>query len=288
MRNRLTASILALASACLVAAGLTAPASAITGNYEKDFVHDYVGLLVFYTDPDPDTGDPFSHRCSGTLISPTVIVTAGHCTEGVDIGRVYFQQSVAPNYSPDAFGGRGGDPTTGYPYENGLTFSRADNYGAFLDYPETRDVGVVVLDAPYTPPSGLFGLLPEAGAIDRYAASVASKQDALFRSSGYGLSDRDPVVVSFRERLMAVGHLVEATSSITPYNLKTTANPSKGKGGSCSGDSGGPVFFEGTRIIAAVVSFGFNPQCKGIDVSYRLDRHPVLDWINDPNRVDAG
>jgi Trypsin len=53
----------------------------------------------------PETGDIFSHRCSGSLISPTLIVTAGHCTEGVETGRVYFQQSVAPNYDPDAFGG---------------------------------------------------------------------------------------------------------------------------------------------------------------------------------------
>jgi hypothetical protein len=47
------------------------------------------------------------------------------------------------------------------------------------------------------------------------------------------------------------------------------------------------VFFDGTRIIAAVVSFGFNPQCKGQDYSYRLDRQPVIDWILDPNRADA-
>ena len=65
----------------------------------------FVGLMVFYTDPDPETGDIFSHRCSGTLISPTLMVTAGHCTEGVESGRVYFQQAAAPNYDPDAFGG---------------------------------------------------------------------------------------------------------------------------------------------------------------------------------------
>ena len=44
-------------------------AGAITGNYTKDFTHSAVGLLVFYTTPDPDRRHPFSHRCSGTLIS---------------------------------------------------------------------------------------------------------------------------------------------------------------------------------------------------------------------------
>jgi len=285
--------LLILAAACAaVLASLVPSATAVTGNYEQDFVHDYVGLLVFYTEPDAN-GDIFSHRCSGTLISPTVVVTAGHCTEGVDEGRIYWAQSAAPNYSPTAFGGLGGDPTTGYPYADfgpadTSTFSRADNYGFhnFAGFPNTRDVGVVVLDAPYTPPSGLFGQLPAVGTIDTYA--MRKKQDARFTISGYGLSDQDPVPVSFRERLMATSYLVNNEAPITTYNLKTTANPSQGKGGTCNGDSGGPLFFAGTRIIAAVTSFGMNGQCKGLDFSYRLDRSEVLSWITNPNRPDAG
>jgi trypsin len=287
MRMRLALMAAMAAVTMTVAAGSV---GAITGNYQKDFVHDYVGLVAFYTTPDQVTGDPFSHRCSGTLISPTILVTAGHCTEGVDNGRVYFQQAAAPNYDPNAFGGWGGDPTTGYPYENGITFSRADNFGfhGFEGYPETHDVGVVVLDQPYTPPSGQFGILPGVGAVDQYAASTSFKQDLRVVNSGYGLSDQDPRPVSFRERLMAAAYLVENRSSIAPYNLKTTANAAKDKGGSCSGDSGGPVFFEGTRTIAAVDSYGMNPQCKGLDFSYRLDRAEVLAWITNPNRPDAG
>lgn len=289
MRKRLMIVLAMLAATTAFAA----PASAITGNSEKDFTHDYVGLVVFYTTPDPETGDPFSHRCSGSLISPTIFVTAGHCTEGVDEGRIYFQQAVAPNYSPDAFGGLGGDETTGYPYEGGVTFSRADNYGfdGFVTFPDTHDVGVVVLDAPYTPPSGTFGVLPTAGIVDDLAAEAGSngKKDVRFRTVGYGLLDQDPVAnPGLRERLTAWGYLIEGSSGVTEFNLKTTANPSKGKGGSCNGDSGGPVLIEGTNVLAGVVSFGMNPQCKGQDYSYRLDRAEVLSWINDPNRADAG
>lgn len=278
--------VAALAAALVSFAG---SAGAITGNYQKDFTHDAVGLLVFYTTPDPETGDPFSHRCSGTLISPTVMVTAGHCTEGVDEGRVYFQQSAAPNYDPNAFGGWGGDPTTGYPYLNGVTFSVADNYGFhnFEGYPDTKDVGVVVLDSAVQPANG-FGILPTAGAVDRYVAAAGKKQAARFTVSGYGLSDQDPVPVSFRERLMANSYAVNNEAPVTQYNLKTTANASQGKGGTCNGDSGGPVYFYGTNVIAAVTSFGMNGQCKGLDFSYRLDRPEVLAWIADPNRVDAG
>lgn len=288
MRTRL----LTIATAILGALVIATPASAITYNAQPDFVHDYVGLLVFYTDPDPVTGDIFSHRCTGTLISPTLIVTAGHCTEGVESGRAYFLQSVAPNYDPNAFGGLGGDETTGYPYLNGITFSHTWNFGEiFVGYPsqkDTKDVGLVELDAPYSPPSGLYGLLPGAGAIDAAvaAAGASGKQSVRFVTSGYGLSDQDPRPVSLRERLMAPSYAIEDNDPLTTFQLKTANNPSKGKGGSCNGDSGGPVFFEGTRVIAAVVSFGRDPQCKGQDFSYRLDRQPVIDWILDPNRPD--
>jgi V8-like Glu-specific endopeptidase len=274
----------AMAAALVTFAG---SAGAITGNYTDDFTHDAVGLLVFYTPNTPAGEDPFSHRCSGTLISSTVMVTAGHCTEGVDDGRVYFAQSVAPNYDPTAFGGWGGDPTTGYPYQNGVTFHRADNYGFPAGFPGTKDAGVVVLDAPVTPANG-FGVLPTAGAIDRYLAGVDDKKEARFTVSGYGLSDQDPRPLSFRKRLTATSYAIEGQSTFTDANLKTTSNASQGKGGTCNGDSGGPVYFYGTNVIAAVTSFGMNPQCKGIDYSFRLDRQEVLNWINDPNRVDSG
>ena len=279
--------LLVLAAFAVAVTALAGSAGAITGNYTDDFVHDNVGLLVFYTPNTPAGEDPFSHRCSGTLISSTVMVTAGHCTQGVNEGRVYFQQSVAPNYDPNAFGGRGGDPTTGYPYEGGVTFRRADNYGFLAGYPETKDAGVVVLDTPVTPANG-FGILPSVGQIDRYIAAAPKKQTARFTVSGYGLSDQDPRPVSFRKRLMADSYAINNEAPVTEFNLKTTANASQGKGGTCNGDSGGPVFFYGTNVIAAVTSFGQNGQCKGQDFSYRLDRAPVLAWINDPNRPDAG
>ena len=289
-------ALLAAIAAALVT--FTGSAGAITGNYTKDFKNDFVGLVVFYTTPDAN-GDIFSHRCSGSLLADKVtVVTAGHCTEGVDSGRIYFQQAAAPNYSPTAFGGLGGDEATGYPYTGGnaanqpfsRTFSVADNYGFhnFAGYPNTRDVGVVVLDQPYTTPSGTYAQLPTAGAVDTYIAANKNKKDLRFVSSGYGLSDQDPRPVSTRERLTASAYLINWEAPVTEFNLKTTANPSQGKGGTCNGDSGGPIFFAGTRTIAAVTSFGRNAQCKGQDFSYRLDQQAVLNWINDPNRVDAG
>ena len=81
------------------AAALTLPAAAITGtNWVEDNEHPFVGLIVFY-----DAAGEFVQRCSGSLISPTKFLTAGHCTDanaGVVSARVYFQQNAGANYDP--------------------------------------------------------------------------------------------------------------------------------------------------------------------------------------------
>jgi V8-like Glu-specific endopeptidase len=46
-----------------------------------------VGLVVFYN----SAGSPL-HRCSGTMVSPTTLLTAGHCTAGTAAARVWFDE----------------------------------------------------------------------------------------------------------------------------------------------------------------------------------------------------
>ena len=77
------------------------PAGAITNNYVPDFEHPFVGLVVFYD----DEGE-FMWRCSGSLLSSTVLLTAGHCTdqeadESPSSARVYFQQDAGANFERD-------------------------------------------------------------------------------------------------------------------------------------------------------------------------------------------
>jgi len=87
------------------------PVFAITGNWVVDNEHPYVGLVAFY-----DVNGEFVWRCSGSLISPTKFLTAGHCTdaeggEGAYSARVWFQQDAGANYDPITQL----DPITGYP-----------------------------------------------------------------------------------------------------------------------------------------------------------------------------
>ena len=81
---------------------------------------------------------------------------------------------------------------------------------------------------------------------------------------------------------MAQSTLVNLGSALTDgFNLQTQGN-GNGRGGTCSGDSGGPVFLGGpsSNLIVAVTSFGLNALCRGTDFAYRLDQVDVLKWIN--------
>jgi len=133
-----------LALAAGLALGLLAtaiPASAITGGTDDsptDPKHPNVGLLFFY-----EADGRF--RCSATLISPTVLLTAAHCTAGV-AGKVAvtFDAQVAP----DAAAGRlvlpraADDPGTGLEgsgYDDGLWIVEYDADGKPLPDPSTPD-----------------------------------------------------------------------------------------------------------------------------------------------------
>ena len=270
-----------LLAVVLVALALTAaPAAAITGNYVEDFEHPYVGLVVFY-----DETGAFSHRCSGSLLSPTVFLTAGHCTDGATTARVYFQQDAGANYDPATQV----DPVSGYPETCaagtlGTLCATSDelyNYGFddFAGFPNTRDVGLVILDQEIELDE--YGALAAPGTLDRLATR-RGKQATTFTASGYGLTEVNPVhVTSFRERLMATAKLTNLRSSLTDgFNLQTNGN-GNGRGGTCSGDSGGPVFYGGTEsnLIVAVTSFGLNEWCRGTDFAYRTDTADVFAWI---------
>jgi hypothetical protein len=271
------------------AAFCSAPTFAITGTqWVDDHEHPFVGLLVVY-----DAKGEFAGRCSGSLIDARTFVTAGHCVVDDDAkllasARVYFQQDAGVNFDPVTEI----DPVTGYPETCApgtlgslcATSSSLHNYGFnnFAGFPNTKDVAVVILDQPIHLDE--YGQLPAAGALDRLGRGA---KDTLFTVSGYGLTKRTNVHsplpnTSFRERLMARSTLVNLNSAQNGgFNVQTQGNGND-RGGTCSGDSGGPVFLGGfaANTIVAVTSFGLNELCRGTDFAYRLDRADVIDWIN--------
>jgi Trypsin len=259
------------------------PAQAVTGNYEPDPFHTYVGLAVFY-----DADGEFSHRCSGSLISPSVFLTAGHCTDDADnllYARIYFHEEAGASYDPVTQQ----DPVTGYPDEcvSGdplcVTGSRLYDYGFnnFAGFPNTRDAGIILLDAPVTFETD-FASIAEPGALDPLSRR-RGQLGYLFTISGYGVSDNWPPtqpILSLRVRLMAEAKLNNLNNSWTDgFNIQISSAPGNNRGGICSGDSGGPILWDDTDIIVGITSFGKREQCLGNGYAYRVDQADLLEWI---------
>ncbi len=280
--RRLFASLVAMLA--LVAA-TAAPVGAITGrNYTADFDHPFVGLAVFYTIEDGQ--EVFSHRCSGSLLTDEVFLTAGHCTDGADTARIYFQQDAGAHYDRATQV----DPVSGYPETCaagtlGVTCATSDElynmgFDDFAGFPNTQDAGLIILDQPIT--LSEYGVLPEVGTLDTLKTSRGVK-DVTFTVSGYGVTYVDASgrhTLSYRSRLQGTSKLVNVNSGLNAgFNLQTSGNGG-GRSGTCSGDSGGPVFYPAdTNVIVGVTSFGLNAWCRGTDFAFRIDTQAVQDWI---------
>lgn len=248
-------SLIALFAAFAVLLLTASPAAAITDGTLDGDGHPYVGLMV----AQDETGDPL-WRCSGTLLSPTLFLTAGHCTDGAAHAEIWFVSDLEP------------DPSVyGYPFEGdvGGTPYTHPNYdpNAFYLY----DLGVVVLDEPVYVDT--YGALPELNQLDALAKR-RGQQNTNFTAVGYGLQKSFPDAaawkdVALRTRMVSTPRLIQINTGLTgDYSLLLSNNAHTG--GTCFGD---------TNVIAGVTSYGLNGNCAGTGGVYRVDRADDLEWL---------
>lgn len=263
-----------LAGVLLLSSG---PAQAITNGEPDGTDHPYVGLVVFYL------GDTPSHRCSGTLLSATVLLTAGHCTFDTTSAQVWSDPAVQRgNWAGGPCASSTGFPCTGGTRGTPFTHLGFDNFATF---PNTSDIGIVVLDKRVR--SSTYGTLSSIGFLDGLATARGTKS-VTFTVVGYGLQEIVPNFQADLERWKASSQLVELSSALTDgFNLHTSSSPGNGTGdgttepgGTCFGDSGGPVFYGNSNVIVAVTSFGLNANCVGADYAYRTDLASSQAFIN--------
>ncbi|MEO7773854.1 MAG: trypsin-like serine protease, partial [Steroidobacteraceae bacterium] len=179
----LKAALATIATAVALAGG---PALAITNGDLDGTRHPYVGLMVAQT----AKGEPL-WRCSGTLLSPTIFLTAGHCTEAPAAkAEIWFDADV------EHFIPQNGYPNKGEASGKTFTHPQYDPNRFFL-----YDLGVVVLKKPVALPR--YAALPAQDVLDRMV-TLRGLQDVTFTAVGYGLQQINPVFVeSERVRMVA-------------------------------------------------------------------------------------
>jgi hypothetical protein len=271
-----------LVGVAAVVLGLTitgmGPAAAITGGEPDGNGHPNVGLILFYS---PDG----RFRCSATLVTPTVLVTAAHCTvDTVGKTLVDFRSVVAlqpPTGYPVA-----ANPAAGYTeaeiegagFLSGTAHAHPD-YSNFTDLANWNDVGVIVLDHPVT------NITPATIAPLNYLSAFAQPalNKTLFTTVGYGTEVRKPdsgpqkptpeTYPLIRRVAQEPGQKLSAQILQVNGNIHDT----RGTGGSCFGDSGGPTFLGG--YVVAVTSYGYTDNCRYLDGLQRIDIKVVQDWL---------
>ena len=255
----------ALALAGLVATGVLLGAA--TFGEPDGNRHPYVGTIIF------EATDGY-YSCSGTLMSERVFLTAGHCTEAEGVTNARTWAKFAPAISFPGFSEYPSiaayldDPANGWVKGDAVPHPQYDG-----SYPATYDVGVVLLRKRVA--SATYGALPPLNFLE----TIQSANENRFTVVGYGLQGFiRPFYGDAYERYQGQVKLIELNSTFNAgMSAKFTNNPGTG-GGSCFGDSGGPIFYGSSNTVVSVVSWGITP-CIGVDYNFRVDTTVAQEFL---------
>jgi secreted trypsin-like serine protease len=243
--------LLAAVAACTIFAG---GANAVTSNgFPDNGQHPNVGAIMVPA----RSGVGFAEVCSGTLVSPTVFLTASHCT-------AFLAADPRPDYVTF-------DETDIEPFPSGLIqatpVTNPAYRGGFKD-----DVSAMVLATPVTTITPA-GVPPSVG----YLNTLGLNQRTRLTVVGYGTSEK--VIVKGENGPQFPfegdrGYGIGGFNALTQDALKMSQNDAHGDSGACYGDSGGPTFLGAAPndgdIILAITSTGDIP-CYSTNVASRTD-----------------
>ncbi len=243
MRRLITLAVLVAALASV------SSASAITDGTADGNGHPNVGGLVAPT----VYSDGTWIYCSGTLISPTVFLTAAHCADVSDRVRVTFDTAY-----------QDGDKTYSGTFHGDALYNQSQS--------DPHDIAVVVLD------KAIRGITPAQLPSANSLSNLSGSQQ--FTSVGYGAYEVTKGPGGHQYLYNDVRGVATGTlNTITQSWLKISMNPSHGDGGTCYGDSGGPNFLGTSDVIAATTITG-DAVCRSTNVTYRLDTESARNFLS--------
>jgi secreted trypsin-like serine protease len=244
------AALLALAALIPSAAAAASAKSSIIGGESGSIAE--LPWLAYIEGEDAIT----PYACTGTVVAPRVILTAGHCVEDIESG------TIAP---PEGFA-----VATGVANLNQVTRANVSLVSQALVFPGFKpsklqgDAGLLILAAPVAAPAIPLAAAPDAGLL---AAGTP------LTLAGWGLTD--PKAKQGPAQLQTGTTVVEDSADCRrqsrryyPFysaalQLCALDAPSEKVSG-CFGDSGGPAIasrVDGTPVQVGVVSTG-GPACN--------------------------
>jgi hypothetical protein len=271
-------TILVLLSALTFCALFTSSAYAITGNSKPDSTP-YIGVVVAFSDAARQHPIGYS---TGFLVSPTVMITAGHSLINAAAVSVCFDSPI--NYALK-------DGTIVY-YGSQTIYN-----GVPVTYPgyvptlksnqelSTSDIGLITLETPVNSIT-VFPKLPQAG----FADTLSVKTD--LNVVGYGVQyqvtpKNNGVINSWAgtlSRNTVQAELLSTHFAGSDKYLRLSANAAQDKGGIAFGDSGGPVIYKANSnsqdMVLAVNAYVNSANCNGVTYHTRIDLPQILSWIN--------
>ena len=320
MRTRL-----ALPAALLALLLTAAPAVAVTrGGVPDAGEHPMVGQLVFYV-PDalPSPYGPAQpggwFTCSGTLVSPTVVVTAGHCAFAIGDDSVSTTTEEDRFTAADGNGSGGNDvwftlnegdgdsdgeadqwegwPLTFDPETGELNYeTQAERYAARSSWLDSNDLWIRATSYPhelyddrafYLHDLGVI-VLSEPVVLEEYATIApedhldqyaGARNEHRFEVVGYGLQRSHPIFEVEGDTRMKADVRLLNLVSNPKRTYIQLSNNAR-TGGTCFGDSGGPTFdTSDSLVLVGVTSFGLSPNCTGIGGAYRIDQADDLEFL---------